>query len=364
MSPVRSLTLVLALGLLPGLPAAADCVAGLTAPDPQSFWDVLESADLDACRRRSVQAQLGSLGPGSGDAPDSDRLIIVWQALVDQWDGAAPAAPAPLSELYAALGQRAAAAVQFLRQRGSAGQDFALPSVWAIDFNGNLGAVAGADEQLLAPAIPVRRLLTGACAAEGDACPQAFADGDAVLEHILLANGIGARLGQPTVSGLLDKVAEVNADWDRFLFDSKAMYPWSLWLTDVVNRRRNDYAHRHGLLEPPDTQYFLLHPAPGFGFVHAADDGDQLAPTVYVELLGFNRWRARYLTGVSAIVEYADRAGVEDVSYGALFTFANRYSVGVTAGGGEVGVTLGLDLANLYRDRLQPQIRRIRAGAR
>ncbi len=364
MSAARTLLRLLQLALLT-LPVTvrADCVADIDAPGAEALWDTLTGAAVFNCRRASVQAQLDRLQPVRRGEPDLDQLFTVWQALAADWDGAQAGADAALRDLYAGLGQRAALAARHLRDGQSALQDVSRASAWRIDNSGALGPMAGTGDDLVAPGVAVERLLTEACAAEGAECPRILARADEILAQIMLAGSIGAILGQSTITGLLDKVAEVNADWDRFLFDSKPMYPWSLWLTDRVNRRRASYQRRHGLLEPPDTQYFLLHPAPGFAYTGAADDGDQLAPTVYVELLGFNRWRARYLTGVSAIVEYADRAGVEDTSYGALFTFANRYSIGITTGGGDIGVTLGLDLANLYRERLQPQISRIRSAA-
>ena len=104
----------------------------------------------------------------------------------------------------------------------------------------------------------------------------------------------------------------------------------------------------------------MLHPSPGFSYVSDASDGDQLQPTVYVELFGINKWRWKYLTGASLIVEYADRADVDDMGWGALLTVGNKFSIGITTHDGNFGVTLGIDLANFYKERLKPQIESIK----
>ncbi|MGB5518983.1 MAG: hypothetical protein WBO73_11040 [Gammaproteobacteria bacterium] len=246
---------------------------------------------------------------------------------------------------------------------GVAAQPQAYQSAWEIGFDGNLGPlVSDMDSSQVAPKIAIEAGLAKACSLEGDRCPQTSEHAVELVQSIRLSGEIAGFYGQPVIVGLAAKVREINNEWDRFLFQSKPMYPWSLRLTDVLNRRESSYDKKLGLRAPPDTQYFFLHPAPGFSYINNANDGEQLQPSVYVELFGINKWRKKYFTGVSAIVEYADRSNMDDVGWGALFTFSNKFSFANTSNDGDVGVTFGLDLANFYKEQLKPQIESIKTG--
>ena len=218
----------------------------------------------------------------------------------------------------------------------------------------------GNEDKVIDPKIELEVYLTKACADEGDICPDASRHAVELIQTIRLAGQIASFYGQPVIVGLAAKVHEINNEWDRFLFQSKPMYPWSLWLTDVLNREDASYDNKLGLRTPPERQYFIMHPAPGFSYVSGATVGEQLQPSVYLEIFGINYWRKKYFTGVSVIAEYSDRASRDDVGWGALFTFANKFSFAVTSNDGDVGITLGVDLANFYREQLQPQIKNIR----
>ncbi len=345
---------------------AAEPCAPAEAPSPTSLWEAITSDAVAACINGNVEQKKQELEIDGVSADASLRkanTIGAWNALLglleDQSDGLGSEA---LNALVEQVHSRALAAWTSVSttDMGVAASPQAYQSAWEIDFDGNLGPLVDGNGQVIEPAIELETGLATACATEGDTCPEASMQAIELIQTVRLGKEIAGFYGQPVIAGLAAEVREINNEWDRFLFQSKPMYPWSLWLTDVLNKSESSYDKKLGLRRPPDRQYFLMHPAPGFSYISEASDGQQLQPSVYVELFGINYWKKRYFTGVSVIAEYSDRANQDDVGWGALFTFANQFSFAVTANDGDVGITVGLDLANFYREQLKPQLERIK----
>src|SRR6266850_1153585 len=194
-------------------------------------------------------------------------------------------------------------------------------------------------------------------------CAETIKRGRELMFQLKLAERIAKLASASTIRELSKQIAKKDELWNKYLYDSKPMLPFDFFLTDLMEGRwgKSDN-YPDGFPVPPKTQWFLLHPSVGVEYASAAADGQQLKPILYLEVLGVNRWNEadripvpglRYFSGFSVIVSYADRAGVKDTGYGALFTFDNVYSIGVTRYGSEKGVFLSLDLANLYRDKLK-----------
>jgi len=346
-----------------GVAWANETCAPEVAPTPSSLWEVISSPEVDGCITGRINEEKAMLEIDDLSVDASLRkanTILAWNTLLEQLDTqrsnlTSDALSGLIDEVYS----RALAAWRSVSTTdiGFTALQHAYRSAWMIDFDGNLGSlVSDSDESEIAPKIELEAGLTKACSSEGDTCPETAKHAVKLVQRIRLGSEIAAFYGQPVIVGLAAMVHEINTEWDRFLFQSKPMYPWSLWLTDVLNRKASSFDQQLGLRRPPDTQYFILHPAPGFSYISNANDGDQLQPSVYVELFGVNKWKEKYLTGVSAIVEYSDRANIDDVGWGALFTFSNKFSFAITSNDGDVGITLGLDLANFFKEQLKPQI--------
>ena len=344
---------------------AADICTLKALPSAASLWDALTSAEIEDCVRNRTTGEMKRLKidmPARNAAQHQARARQAWEDLSQQLDTQRAGLTGSMNDLFNDVQNRSQKALQSVEAiANQQSGPLAYRTAWEIDFDGELPKVLNPSGQLeLAPALALEDRLSQACANEGVSCPEAARHAVVLMQDIALARAIGSFYGQLVIEGLAAKVADINAEWDRFLFNSKPMYPWDLWLTDVLNRRSTAYDQQSGFREAPSHQYFLLHPAPGFSFVQGAADGNELRPTVYMELFGVNRWRAKFLTGASAIVEYADRRDAADVGWGVLLTFANRFSFGLTAHGDEFGITLGLDLANFYKERLRPQIETIK----
>ena len=195
-------------------------------------------------------------------------------------------------------------------------------------------------------------------------CRAALEHGRELMLHWKTAENLSQLASEATVAAIAKQVAAKEALWNRYLYDSKPMLPPDFFLTDLLTggwSKSDQYPE--GFREPPKTQWFLAHPSVGAEYASSVGDGEQLKPILYLEVIGFNRWNERdridiaglrYFSGLSLIVSYADRAGVTDAGYGALLTFDNVYSVGVTRYGSETAVLLSLDLANLFREKYKP----------
>lgn len=204
------------------------------------------------------------------------------------------------------------------------------------------------------------------CEAEGGECKQSFKYAQDILNIINAAKQVATYNNLEAISTLANQIGEDNKQWDKFLFESKPMFPQDLWATQFINnlfdweREQSD----SGLLLPPEYQWFFLHPSAAYSYVGKAPDGQQLLPSVYVEVLGVNKWQGKFLTGVSYILEVTDRAQMADISRGVLLTFDNSYHLGITRhkieGETEYGLSVGIDLANFYLDNIKPKLAKLK----
>lgn len=228
----------------------------------------------------------------------------------------------------------------------------------------------GSNESLpgieLLPHIWISDAIKKDCSVRNSAiCTQTLEQGRELMLEWSIAANVSLKPSAKVLHAVAKQVSVKNAMWDRYLFDSKPMLPPDFFITDCIN---GDYyksdQYLHGFPEPHKTQWFFLHPSVGVEYVSGADEGSQLKPVLLLELIGANRWNEenrwidvpvlRWFSGFSVVASYADRAGVTDVGIGGLFTFNNVYSIGVTNYSGDIGFSVSMDLANLWRKKYKP----------
>lgn len=190
-------------------------------------------------------------------------------------------------------------------------------------------------------------------------CKIAVAQGKALMLNWSKAKVLTSIVSSEVYLKVAQSIREKDKLWNTYLYDSKPMYPLDHFFTDMWNAKEDI-----GFPKPPRKQYFVIHPTVSLEYASAATDGQQLKPVLLVEVLGINWWNLEdrphkgipllnAFSGISLTASYADRAGVKDNGYGALFTFNNVYSIGVSRYGTETAVSVSMDLANLFRDRLK-----------
>ncbi|OAI51026.1 hypothetical protein AYO46_08795 [Betaproteobacteria bacterium SCGC AG-212-J23] len=333
-----------------------DCTAA-QAKEQLARWKIVDTKDkpeqqanlrrmLDAWKEiGEALAKLASEAPATVDGSRSEMKDL-YRLMAERADAAREA-------LDAALKQDAAPDVVVFRRAG-----------WQI--TPQLRLLSFETPKPL-PLIQVRTGLDADCATPDSAlCASALRTGKAMMLQWRLADTLAAVASQTTLDAVAGQVAAKEAIWNQYLYESKPMLPFDFMLTDWLSggwSENRDFGK--GFPVPPRTQYFLLHPAAAVEYASGAADGQQMKPTLYLEVIGANRWdpKQRWIdapvlnkwSGVSLIVSYADREGIKDTGYGALFTFDNVYSIGVSRYGSKTGVFLSLDLANLWRDKYKPQ---------
>jgi hypothetical protein len=197
-------------------------------------------------------------------------------------------------------------------------------------------------------------------------CRATLANGKQGMMAWRLAEQLAGVLSGATVEMITKQVALKDKLWNVFLYDSKPMLFFDFAITDLLEKQwsKSDQ-YPQGFREPPTRQWFVLHPSLGVEYASAASDGQQMKPVLYLEAIGVNYWNketrpwkaiplVREFSGVSLIVAYADRAGIKDTGIGALLTFDNVYTLGITRYGSDTGISVSLELASLYREKLKP----------
>jgi hypothetical protein len=107
-----------------------------------------------------------------------------------------------------------------------------------------------------------------------------------------------------------------------------------------------------------------------FENVSDAQDGNRTKASLLVEVLGVNFWRQEdqldlgftRLTGAGLVATYSDRAGTKEWGYGAQLTFSSAYSVGFTDRDGDIGIALSINIAELWKDKVEPKWEQYKDG--
>lgn len=184
-----------------------------------------------------------------------------------------------------------------------------------------------------------------------------------------MAQSVSNEIVRPGSEAVFAKVKEKDALWDEFFYQSRPLLPWEIWATEGVDRwlaKRSDENKNFekGYNTPPKTQVILFHPGIGYEWVDTAVDTNKGDVSLYLEVLGINRWREQdrilgYVSGISLVAALSDRVGVNNVGGGLMVTLANDYQVGVNYyGNGDVGVVVSMNLMNLFRDSYVSAVRK------
>ena len=226
---------------------------------------------------------------------------------------------------------------------------------WDIDTRLELPAIKNPAFDL----IDLKSVIQKVCNSEGAKCQETLKRSKQLINTLAFSELFGKKYSSTAIKNIQTELKIMSEKWNVFFYDSKSMYPWDITFTDLVYKvfaKENRSTYTDGFRNPPEWQFFILHPSAAFEYVDAAEDGEQLKPAVYAELIGANRWEKGFLglTGLSAIISYSDRKDVSDVGWGGLLTFDNVYSLGVTTRSGDIGVFVSLDLANLFREKIKP----------
>lgn len=364
------LIVILLLGVITNATADSVCTASYQ-PVPETIWSTIKDRYDNDCYRAEIDKYRQAFGINVGSknfVENKNKTYLSWRMLRDLASADEVDPKTIMSELFNSIRKRANAAADSVYESTEANKakGFAGPSSWEIKWR--IGILPTIKEDIYG-VIKLKENIIEACSLEisnlpnneTEQCALVYKQSKMLINIILVGNSIGRYYGKPIIQNVASDIDKVNKEWDAFLFNSKPMFPLDLIVTDFLYRTFSDYnKSNEGFRRPPEWQWFFLHPAPAFDYVSGAVDGEQLKPSVYLEVIGFNVWEKEHITGVSFIGTYSDRNDLPDGGYGFLFTYRNTYSVAITKYGSETGVLFGLDVASFFRESLRPAIVKLR----
>ncbi len=167
----------------------------------------------------------------------------------------------------------------------------------------------------------------------------------------------------PILDNVGDQLEQYISVWDTYFEERKPQLPWEMLINQISNRdvRAADY-----FAMPPEGDWILFHPSIVYSSVSGAKSGQEKELSLALEILGYNWWRNKSLSGFSVVAVTSDREGISDDGYGLMFHFGSRYSLGWTKYNKEEGWFVSMDLLgaaqnkktelNLKKDEFQKAI--------
>lgn len=213
------------------------------------------------------------------------------------------------------------------------------------------------------------RLIEPACTVQTDeTCKEAFTIGEDLIRFTELTRSTIASYKRNKIDEYTANLVMIDDAWTQYATEARSQFVWELWANghlfeNGINAKRDEKTDP--LLEsPPDWQLILAHPGVAVEYVDDANSGSKFEPALLVEWVGINwlRWNQkdtkngrRYFmnnpVGVSFITTFSDRNGADNVGYGLMGHFRNRYSLGVTSHDGDIGVSLSLNLLSFFQSK-------------
>ncbi len=198
----------------------------------------------------------------------------------------------------------------------------------------------------------------------GSGCAMALAYAERVLRIVALVQRGMQFHADTVIEAYRDRYTVRDRMWEAYRDQALPQYPWewgiNSWRMSRADDRPRDAAGEPmGPMEIPDDQIIFLHP--GVGLERLDVDGDDATtdPTLYLEFIGYNRWQWDQRTGamqgglgVSLIGSVTRRDDADDFSYGVMFHWRSTFRVAVTRTDDATGILLGVDLAEMFRDKL------------
>jgi hypothetical protein len=136
--------------------------------------------------------------------------------------------------------------------------------------------------------------------------------------------------------------------WDDYYEQRKPQMPWEMAVNQIAHR---DIRTAGYFAMPPDGDWIVMHPALVYSSISAADAGDEKAIALAIELVGYNWWDKRVLSGLSVVAVTSDREGIEDLGYGLMLHFGSRYSFGWSRYDDDDGWFVSMDLLGVAVDK-------------
>ena len=185
-------------------------------------------------------------------------------------------------------------------------------------------------------------------------CARALATAIDVNRLVNLTHRLHQCAAEPHLTGIRKRLAQLDADWDAYFFNTRSQYLWELAINSWRFKARDDV-----FAEPPGDQVIVAHPGITYEYVGGGARNDKSYEAILMaDLVGYNRFRWRAHgdgtpsrlppLGVSLVGTYSPDNDGEHLGFGVMFHVNNVYSLGVarrdTGAGKETVYLLSADL--------------------
>lgn len=200
------------------------------------------------------------------------------------------------------------------------------------------------------------RWLASECAVRAsDACRQAVSTSALLIRSGAVVNEMITSYQAKNIQTNDAFLTTRDKEWNEYFNTVSVQYPWELWWN---SRRFKGEKDLDKFPQAPNDKVVFLHPVPGYEYIKAPD-GRSVHDAVYVELIGYERWRwrdgkATRRWGGSVVFSYADITGMDSTAWGVLLhTPVRHISIGVVRRDGDLGAETGwvlnIDPAPLFK---------------
>ncbi len=235
------------------------------------------------------------------------------------------------------------------------------------------------------PAVPALNLATPISSACGDAPFPGFPTGASPkCRNTLEAAKEIARVYKLAAFAFQDMNKEVMATiyaneklrqkkWDAYRDQALPQFQWEWFLNSYWINAKDDRTVlddvKQGRIPIPNDQIIFMHPGVGLQYTSIHDvrndtgnnvNDSELSPALFLEFIGYNRWRwdtgsgdIKDAIGVSIVGVVANNKHADDFSYGMMMHYRNTYSLAITEDSdNNTGIIFNFNLSNLIRDKI------------
>jgi len=156
------------------------------------------------------------------------------------------------------------------------------------------------------------------------------------------------------------KVSEISEQWDEYLLDSRAIFPWEIWINQKAIPARKEGEPVTGFVASPAKQFLFLHHYAGICY---GNESEEVRPALLLDLNGVHQCKPSgdNITdawGVSVTMSWNEDA----TGAGVAVHTGKRFSLAATTDGDALFLSLSAELDN-YISEKKDNVYRIRKEA-
>lgn len=192
-------------------------------------------------------------------------------------------------------------------------------------------------------------------------CDAIYAQAIVLADQVYLVEKVISTMASMDRANFVKLAATREKRWHAYLYDTQFQYWWELGINRYVESKcpgflawectrpsRDKYDNEVGFRDAPSKKFMILHPDIGLEYLNHEPAGQKFKPAIIFQWVGYQSWDwdnddvARN-KGISLVTSVADTSRTKRFGTGLQFQW-KKYSVAVTSHGGDVGISINLNL--------------------